>query len=90
MCTVEWWTHHHTGHGFACEKLPITRQDDGFSCGLLAYNALTHWANPEKYPLIDATKVDDARLEILLGVIIQHLNNLVSILFIRSDQSSSP
>jgi hypothetical protein len=65
-------------------------QDYGFLCGLLAYNALTHWANPEKYPLIDATKVDDARLEILLGVIIQHLNNLVSILFIRSDQSSSP
>ena len=90
MCTVELWTHHHTRHGFSCEKLPITIQDDGFSCGLLDYNALTHWANPEKYPLIDATKVDDARLEILLGGIRQHLNNVVSILFVRSDQSSSP
>jgi len=69
MCAVEWWTHHHMGCDFTCAKLPIPMQDDRFSCGLLAYYALAHWANPEKYPLIDAEQVDDTRLEILLGVI---------------------
>ena len=78
MCAVEWWTHHHTGRDFTQAKLPITTQNDGFSCGLLAYNALAHRANPKKYPLIDAAKVDDARLEILLAVIGQHSDNVVS------------
>jgi hypothetical protein len=83
MCAVEWWTYYHTGRHFTHAKLAITMQTDGFSCGLLAYNALAHNANPEKYPLINATAVDDVRLEILLAVTRQHSDNIVSILFIK-------
>ena len=78
MCAVDWWTYHHTGKEFAHDKLAITPQDNGFSCGLLAYNALAHRANLKKYPLIQAAKVDDARLEILLAVITRHADNVVS------------
>ena len=75
MCAVDWWTYHHTGKELAHDKLAITPQDDGFSCGLLA---LAHRANPKKYPLIQAAKVDDARLKILLAVITWHIDNVVS------------
>ena len=37
---LTWWTYHHTGVTFTKIYLPITRQRDGFSCGLLAWNAL--------------------------------------------------
>jgi hypothetical protein len=80
MRTVEWWTHYHSGRKFAYGKLDITAQLDGFSCGLLAYNALAHRANPGQYPLIPASAVDDARLEILLAVIKRHSDNNVSYL----------
>jgi Ulp1 family protease len=30
-----WWTYHHTGVTFMKTYFPITRQRDGFSCGLL-------------------------------------------------------
>ena len=53
-------------------------QEDGFSCGLLGFNALAHCADLEKYPLIAATKVDDTRLEILLAVIKHHSDQMVS------------
>lgn len=78
MLAVEWWTYHHTGRQFASQKLEITTQEDGFSCGLLAFNALAHRADPKKYPLIAATEVDDARLEILLAVIERHSDQIVS------------
>lgn len=81
MCAVDWWTYHHTGQEFGHSKLAITCQEDGFSCGLLAYNCLAHRANPTKHPLIEATKVDDARLEILLAVIRRHTDNVVSLSF---------
>jgi hypothetical protein len=78
MSAVKWWTHHHTGRHFSEGKLTITGQRDSFSCGLLAHNALAHSADPEKYPLIDAAAVDDARLKVLLAVIRRHSEQVVS------------
>ena len=57
MCAVEWWTYYHTGRHFTHAKLAITMQTDGFSCGLLAYNALaqmliqrsTCWSMPQQW-----------------------------------------
>ena len=36
---------------------------DGYSCGLLAFNALAHSSNPQRYPLLDGGVVaaDDAQ-----------------------------
>jgi hypothetical protein len=80
MRAVEWWTHYHGGRNFTHGKLDITAQLDSFSCGLLAYNALAHHANPERFPLISASAVDDGRLDILLTVIRQHSDHVVSYL----------
>ena len=37
---LKWWTKFHSGEDFTIEKLPITIQEDFFSCCLLAWNAL--------------------------------------------------
>ena len=69
---LSWWTHLHTGREFTYGALDITRQQDGLSYGLLSWNPLGHWFVPEKYLLIDAEKVDDATLRVLLQVIDHH------------------
>ena len=42
---------------------------DGYSCGLLAFNALAHSSNPQRYPLLDGGVVAaaDAQLEVMLS-----------------------
>ena len=70
--TLSWWTHYHSGRKFAYGELDVTRQQDGFSCGLLAWNALAHRSLPHKHQLIDAQEVDDARLKVLLKVVDRH------------------
>lgn len=37
---IDWWTFLHSGQKFAHQSLPITRQRDDHSCGLIAWNAL--------------------------------------------------
>jgi hypothetical protein len=59
---VNWWTFYHTGKKFAYQKLKISSQTDSYSCGLLGTNALGNFYLPEKYPLIDAAKVDTERV----------------------------
>lgn len=75
---LSWWTHHHTGRVFTFELLTITRQLDGFSCGLLSWNALAHYFYPLKYPLINANAVDDGRLEVLLRIADHHQDRVRS------------
>ncbi|KAF8238064.1 hypothetical protein L208DRAFT_1155032, partial [Tricholoma matsutake] len=72
---LDWWTHLHMGRQFDHEPLPITRQQDGFSCGLLAWNALAVFLFKDKYTLINAGNVAEERLKLLLQVISQHQEN---------------
>ena len=37
---INWWTEHHTGIHFTLHDLPIRRQVDNFSCGILSWNSL--------------------------------------------------
>lgn len=70
---LKWWTHLHTGHIFMIEDLPISRQTDGYSCGLLAWNALTvYFLRNKNLPLMDPKNVDDERLKVLLRIIERH------------------
>jgi hypothetical protein len=71
---VNWWTFYHTGTKFAYQKLKILSQTDGYSCGLLGTNALGNFYLLEKYPLIDAAKVDTERVRVLLQVVQRHLD----------------
>jgi hypothetical protein len=78
MKAIEWWTNFHTGCQFSRGSLKITNQEDGYSCGLLALNAIAHRANPKTYLLIDQTDVENERLRVL-KVIACHTARKVSL-----------
>lgn len=69
---LTWWTYHHTGVTFTKTYLPTTRQRDGFSCGLLAWNALATYLLPDIHSLIDASNMAKERLMMFLRVVEQH------------------
>jgi Ulp1 family protease catalytic subunit len=73
---LTWWTYYHTGVKFTKAYLPITRQRDGFSCGLLAWNALAAYLLPNIHSLIDASDVAKERLKMFLQVVEQHDNQV--------------
>jgi hypothetical protein len=53
LSAYRWWMSQHTQTRFAQRDLPTSRQDDDHSCGLLATNALCHFADPDTFPLAD-------------------------------------
>ncbi|KAF8240342.1 hypothetical protein L208DRAFT_1233598, partial [Tricholoma matsutake] len=66
---LKWWTHLHTGHIFMVEDLPISCQQDGYSCGLLTWNALmVYFLQSKNYTLMDPKNIDDERLKVLLRI----------------------
>lgn len=69
---LTWWINHHTGWHFTTSYLPITRQRDGHSCGVLAWNALAVHLFPETYSLPDAKAVGDERLKMFLQICNRH------------------
>jgi hypothetical protein len=76
VAAVDWWTHYHTGQRFTHQTLPISRQIDRFSCGLLAHNALTHYFLPSLHPLIETANADNERLKVFLEVVRRHLDQV--------------
>jgi Ulp1 family protease catalytic subunit len=77
---LNWWIHHHTGQQFTMNRLPITRQRDGYSCGIMAWNAVATKVLPKNYMLIKSEDVADERLRIFLRVSERH-NDKVSYYF---------
>jgi hypothetical protein len=74
MKTISWWTYHHAGCEFVYQPMEISRQDDGYSCGLLSWNGLAHHLDPDEFPLIDPKNVDNECLKIFLHVANHHNN----------------
>ncbi|KAF8219178.1 hypothetical protein L208DRAFT_1342484, partial [Tricholoma matsutake] len=72
---LDWWTHLHMGRQFDHEPLPITHQQDSFSCGLLAWNVLAVFLFKDRSTLINAGNVAEECLKLLLWVIGQHQEN---------------
>lgn len=74
----KWWATFHTGVRFKVEELPIMEQSDGFSCGILAWNALaSHLCNME---IIPASKVLGHHVKVCHQIVLHHLqakDNLV-------------
>lgn len=68
----EWWTHFHSGEDFTIMNLPITKQIDGYSCGLLAWNALVAFFLRNTHSLFATNEVNDERLKVLLRVFNRH------------------
>jgi hypothetical protein len=52
ISTIQWWAQYHSGTQFTVTELPIPLQQDLFSCGILAFGALTHFYLPAQYPLM--------------------------------------
>jgi hypothetical protein len=77
-----WWIHHHTGQQFTTNRLPITCQQDGYSCGMMAWNAVATNVLPKNYTLMksDRDGVADERLKMFLRVSERH-NDKVGVAF---------
>ena len=75
---LDWWTGYHTHFSFTHHNLPISRQLDSFSCGVLAWDSLRCYLLKTKPPLMDATRMHDARLEIFLRLVGSYCSNQVN------------
>jgi hypothetical protein len=69
---LDWWIHLHTNGQFDHRNLPITLQQDGYSCGILAWLALVTFLLRGKYLLVDASQVAEERLKVLVRVVEKH------------------
>lgn len=69
---LNWWAYHHTSEQFMTKRLPITRQRDGYSCGILAWNAVATEVLPKNYKLMKSDGVADERLKMFLRVLECH------------------
>ena len=69
---LNWWVHYHTSQQFTTNWLPITRQRDGYSCGMMAWNAVATEVLPKNYMLMKSDSVADERLKMFLHVSERH------------------
>ena len=69
---IEWWIQEYTSAPFTHKTMPVTYQRDSVSCGLLAWNSLSHHFLPAIHPLINPLDVAEARLRVLLSVCKRH------------------
>jgi hypothetical protein len=74
ISTIQCWAQYHASTQLAVGKLPIPRQEDSFSCEILAFNALAHFYLPEQYPLVDTKQIGEEILKIFLEIGRRHLN----------------
>jgi hypothetical protein len=72
---LDWWIHLHTGRLFDYRDLPIAHQQDGYSCGILAWHALVAFFFKGK--IIDPSCVAQERLKVLLRVAEKHHEDMV-------------
>ncbi|THU86592.1 cysteine proteinase, partial [Dendrothele bispora CBS 962.96] len=73
---LRWWTHLHTGRDFVFEELPITRQTDGHSCGLMACNAIEAWVLHKPAIYIDPDCALEERLRMFVRIVQRHFEEV--------------
>ncbi|KAF4621853.1 hypothetical protein D9613_012075 [Agrocybe pediades] len=72
-----WWTYQHTGRHFTTSYLPISRQKDGYSCGILSWSALATYVLPTQYTLMKTDQLTMERLKMFLVVTKHHISESV-------------
>jgi hypothetical protein len=82
---LTWWTQFHSNANFMIRKLPITIQDDSFSCGLLAWNSLEAYFTGAE--LLPVNEVAEGRLKMMLDIVHEHESQKQAILFYFAYQS---
>jgi hypothetical protein len=75
---VERWLAAHTPIPFEWKPLACTRQQDQYSCGIFAVNAIGHHFLPDTYPLVlsRTSALDVARMQLGVAVIDVHMHAL--------------
>ncbi|KAK1233853.1 hypothetical protein PQX77_002971 [Marasmius sp. AFHP31] len=78
--SYDWWIRQHTDTEADFKWIPmsITEQQDGFSCGIFAANALAHHLDSTGHPLLAPEDAVEKRLEILLPVVRRHIDENVA------------
>ena len=69
---LTWWIYYHTGQYFTVSDLPITRQHDTYSCGILAWNGIMVHLFPKEYQLLNPATLIYERLHIFLRIANRH------------------
>lgn len=75
---LRWWLKHYQEDEFELSQLLCTKQDDGYSCGILSVNAIRHHFFPDAHPLLDPTDTERPRLEAFMDAI-KHAQVIVSL-----------
>ncbi|KIM71317.1 hypothetical protein PILCRDRAFT_17174 [Piloderma croceum F 1598] len=66
----EWWISQHSSTSFVLKDIPVTHQEDGSSCGVLADNGLNHFAWPKLFPLFKSSEARAAKMSAFIRVAI--------------------
>ncbi|KAJ7150102.1 hypothetical protein C8R43DRAFT_887447, partial [Mycena crocata] len=71
---LDWWLFEHLGVQFKWKDIPVAKQIDGHSCGILAYLVLAYWFNKERFPLPNSTAASmaDERIKMFLRIFERH------------------
>lgn len=72
VLVMNWWIDFHLAREFVWSRMMVTKQVDGFSCGILGGNALRHFYAGQAYPLAigGARGADAERADVLLRVLL--------------------
>lgn len=77
--TYSWWLAQHVESKFTVKDLPIGKQTDGFSGGILANNAASHLIDSVSHPLTQSSSdIIQARLKIFIRLA-DHILDRVSL-----------
>ncbi|KAK6968926.1 hypothetical protein R3P38DRAFT_3508514, partial [Favolaschia claudopus] len=76
---LDWWLNEHLGVQFKWVDIPVVKQNDMHSCGILAYFALAHWFDPERFPLpkCTAASMAEERIKMFLRLV-KHYQQQIS------------
>jgi hypothetical protein len=71
---LDWWLFEHLGLAFKWTDIPVAKQNDPHSCGILSYFNLAHWFDSERFPLPECTSASMAeeRIKMFLRIVKRH------------------
>ncbi|KAJ7861923.1 hypothetical protein B0H13DRAFT_1538861, partial [Mycena leptocephala] len=71
---LDWWLIEHLSAEFKWTDIPVVKQSDPHSCGILAYFAMAHWFDSERFPLpkCTATSMVEEHIRMFLRIVERH------------------
>lgn len=71
---LDWWLFEHLALEFKWVDIPVAKQNDSHSCGILGYFDLAHWFDSARFPLPKCTPASmaDERIKMFLRIVEWH------------------